>query len=285
MEPVRFCVVISTLGTRPELRRLLQSLEAQSVAPLSVGIADQGTSDLVERLLREFERRLPLFVVRTGRRGLSAGRNDVIAAAPDGTTHFTFPNDTSFYGETFLADLAKRIGRADVAAVSYIDSDGVRNRLPRSGIRELTRQEVFSLIEPGTVVRAERLRDVGGFDEMVGTGSPSLRQSGEGTDLLLRMMTCAPVRVAWLPELAIRGVPQSFGLSHEAERKKARGYGYGYGYLLQRWHFPLGKRVRALIGPVLLAATRRLRWEVGFATSLGRFEGMRAAHGDGVRIS
>lgn len=275
-----FCVVISTLGRRDELRRLLQSLAAQSVRPASVGIADQSESDRVERIVEEFADDLPIFVVKTGRRGLSRGRNDVIAASPPCITHFLFPNDTSHYGPEFLSALVGQLDDADVIALNYEDSDGPRVmwRSVRAGeVTELRVRDVFSLIEPGMVVRAERLLSVGGFDESIGTGSASPRQSGEGTDLLLRMLDRAPVRVKWLPGLVVHGVPQGHGLTRAAESRKAYGYGYGYGFLLQERRFSKLRRMRSLIGPLALSAVGRQPWRVGIATACGRLKGMCAA--------
>ncbi|MGN7977347.1 glycosyltransferase family 2 protein [Microbacterium sp. 22195] len=273
----RFGVMISTLGTRPELRELLQSLATQTEPPHAVGIADQGTSTLVADVVREFESRLPIHLTRTGSRGLSAGRNDAINASPSDITHYLFPNDTSTYPERLLEELGEHLGGADVCAMSYVDSLGVRNAAPAARPPDLTLAEVFSIIEAGMAVSARRLLEVGGFDEMIGTGSSGKRQSGEGTDLLLRMMQRGPLSVRWLPELRVTGVTQGYGLSQSAEASKARRYGYGYGYILQHWRFPVGRRIRAVIGPIILSLRRQLRWRVGVQSALGRLDGLIAA--------
>lgn len=275
-ETVRICVVVSTLGARPELRDLLASIAAQRDDVFQVGIADQGASGLVAEIVREFEA-LPLFVVRTGRRGLSAGRNDVIRAADPGATHFVFPNDTSWYPPEFFARLKHAIETADVGAFSYEDEDGPRQRFRRGGAGNFERSDVFDVIEAGMALSASRARAVGGFDESIGTGSASRRQSGEGTDLLLRVLDDGPAEITWLPGLAIRGVRQNYRLDPAVEARKARGYGFGYGYLLAQWRFPARRLLRASAGPLVHALLGKGHWRVAFATTAGRVEGIVAA--------
>lgn len=270
-------VVISTLGTRSELTELLESLCAQTRIPTFVGIADQGTSQLVAELEEQFRDRLPLVVVRTGRRGLSAGRNDVIRLAPSRVTHFIFPNDTSRYPADFVGGLVNDLDGVDVGAISYVDDDGPRHRFTSSEVETLRQRDVFKIIEPGMVLRASRVRDAGGFDESIGTGAASPRQSGEGTDLILRMMCAAPVPVRWLPQHVVGGVRQSYGMTSEEAAKKASGYAYGYGFLLRQWRFPLVTRWRALSGPTARALAGDSSWAITKATTIGRLRGMRAA--------
>lgn len=274
---VKLCVVVSTLGDRTELRRLMESIARQTVPPYAVGIVDQRMTSLVSEIVADFRERLRIFVVESTEPGLSAGRNDVMRKAPVEVTHFIFPNDTSTYPPTLFERLVAPLAASDVVAMNYVDEDGPRTRIAGQMDGPLTKASVFAIIEPGMAIRASRLLEVGGFDPGVGTGSASRRQSGEGTDVLLRMAQAAPLRIRWRPDLIVNGVRQGYGLSAVQVRIKERAYGFGYGYLLGEWGFPLTYKVRALAGPSRRALSRSsgLSVRAALASTAGRFAGIR----------
>lgn len=263
------CIVVSTTGRVAYLRRLLDSLSDQEFKCFAIGICDQSGEGAVAPLIDEYKGRLRIFET-TSERGLSAGRNSVLRAAPAESTHFLFPNDSTYYEKDFLHQIRERHCAADIAAFSYVDQLGVRYKFD-SGQYQLDLRNVWKIIEAGMLV-SRRVLGSSRFDEAVGTGSPSPWQSGEGTDLLLRLLTHEP-SVHWNPELRVYGVTQDVGLSEAARRRKLRIYGRGYGYIHRKWNYPVHRRVLICVGPVIRAIVRGGFLDA-WSSSLGRFEGV-----------
>lgn len=74
-------VIATVLNEGENIRRLMESLAAQTLAPDEVVIVDGGSSDNTVAVLREYADRLPLRVLVEPGCGISAGRNRAIAAA------------------------------------------------------------------------------------------------------------------------------------------------------------------------------------------------------------
>jgi hypothetical protein len=272
---VGLCIVISTVGRRPErFVRLLDALAAQTDPDFVVGVCDQSTGEDVSALLERFDSRLHLYLTRSAA-GLSAGRNSVAAAAPDQVTHFAFPNDTTIPAEDFVARVRSVAGGYDVVACDYRNDGGSRYRLPPPG-EMLTRRNVWKVLEPAMILRRDVWSSLGGFDEMLGTGAPTPYQSGEGTDLLLRGMTDRRLRVRWAPDIALDGVSEAYGITPKQVAEKARAYGRGYGFVVARHGYPWTFRIPHLVAPAVKAALRLeghgLR--AALAASAGRVEGV-----------
>lgn len=74
-------VIATVLNEGDHLRRLLDSLVAQTLLPDEVVIVDGGSRDHTVTVLREYENRLPLRVLVEPGANISAGRNRAIAVA------------------------------------------------------------------------------------------------------------------------------------------------------------------------------------------------------------
>jgi glycosyltransferase involved in cell wall biosynthesis len=74
-------VIATVLNEGDNIRRLMDSLVAQSCQPDDVVIVDGGSRDNTVDVLREYEERLPLRVILAPGSNISAGRNKAIAAA------------------------------------------------------------------------------------------------------------------------------------------------------------------------------------------------------------
>lgn len=74
-------VIATVLNEGDHMRRLLDSLAAQTVAPDEIVIVDGGSRDHTVAVLREYESKLPLRVLIEPGANISAGRNRAIAAA------------------------------------------------------------------------------------------------------------------------------------------------------------------------------------------------------------
>ncbi len=74
-------VISTVLNEGESIRRLLDSLCAQTCPPDEVIITDGGSRDQTVAILREYENRLPLKILAEAGANISAGRNRAIAAA------------------------------------------------------------------------------------------------------------------------------------------------------------------------------------------------------------
>ncbi|MCC6802625.1 MAG: glycosyltransferase [Anaerolineae bacterium] len=74
-------VISTVLNEGESIRRLMDSLAAQTRPPDEVVIADGGSRDSTVAILREYEAKLPLRVLVEPGANISAGRNRAIAAA------------------------------------------------------------------------------------------------------------------------------------------------------------------------------------------------------------
>lgn len=267
------CVVVSSLGQTDRLRDLLVSLDSQQCRDFAVVVCDQSPESSVTEICSEFRGSMKM-IVTTSRTGLSLGRNTALTAAPEESTHFMFPNDTSSLPPTLIGDLVELHDEADIVVLSYVDDNGVRYRFPASR-EDLDFSNVWRAIEAGTVVSRRLIDHTGGFDLNLGTGSSGPWQSGEGTDLLIRAMSIRP-KVHWAPELRVSGVTQDFGLDRTLRRQKLRAYGRGYGRVLSKWKYPLHERCKACLGAFVRAADPRnqITFVDAVYTSIGRLEGV-----------
>jgi len=74
-------VIATVLNEGDNIRRLMESLVAQTCQPDEVVIVDGGSRDQTVTVLREYENRLPLHILVEPGANISAGRNRAIAAA------------------------------------------------------------------------------------------------------------------------------------------------------------------------------------------------------------
>jgi hypothetical protein len=281
MTKIRWGVAVSTRNRPDELVELVASIARQTTRPTAVAIVDQSTVPLIEAraLIDGYAARAGFSVLwRLGGRGLSAGRNVAFRILAGHADWAVTPNDTSTLDEEF-GDVLSRTVAAFPRSSSVIGTyavNGTPHRNPGETGRRLAGRELWIPIEPSCVWHVDQLLAVGGFDERIGTGSAGSAQSGEGTDLLLRMARHAPVVAA--PDLVVHGRPHAFGLQPAARVAKDYSYAVGTGIVFRR-HFPGLATYPRLVWPaaqgVLHALRKRDAGEMrgGFARARGRIYG------------
>lgn len=267
-------LALSTVG-RPTLQELLDSIASSSLLPTAVAVADHTPSgDLCVAGLLPF----PVLVVPSGG-GASRGRNDAAAALPADHDVIGFPGDDVVYPPDTLRLVAEAFAArpdADAVATTLLDETGPRLRLPAPGMR-LDRRTVWRSIEPALFMRRAAFDAVGGYRDDLGTGADTPWQSGDGTDMLLRLMDKGGTILS-RGDITVTGRGERKGLSEEAFIAKHRAYARGTGYVYRVHDYPLGDRVRLLVAPLvkapLLDPSLRLSLRLSVARSLGRWEGL-----------
>lgn len=264
-------VVISTLGKSPTLDKLFASLRSQTVPAVDVVVVDQSEGESVELLAR----RHGFTHIRTGR-GLSLGRNAGLAVLAE-CDIVAFPDDDCEYADDSFSKLLSLFEETEADALcGRLDSGGTQ-RIAFTARRELLgKTSVWRRsIEPATFYKKAILEAVGGFDEQLGIGASTKWQSGEGTDLLIRVLNHGG-RVVYDPGLSVKEYPAS--VSPEQYLKKIRSYARGTGRVYAKW-YPLGDRLLLIIKPMILvfiniACGRKYEAAQKWQAAIGRFEGM-----------
>lgn len=269
-------MVVSTLGRLDALDNLLRDLADQTERPHAVAVCDQGTPGAdgardVESVCAAHRGTLDIHVVRSAR-GLSRGRNAAAAVVAAEVDYLFFPNDTSRVASDFLARV-DAAGEPHVIAAQYRDTLGPRTSFNAATV-PIDPANAWLAMEPAMLVRSDEFQSLGGFDVDLGSGAATPWQSGEGTELLLRLARDG-ARVRFAPDLVVTGVVESEGLSGAERRRKLRAYGRGYGHILRVWNYGARRRLAAVIGGFTLGLRHPSRFSLrdGWHVGLGRAEG------------
>ncbi|TFD53392.1 hypothetical protein E3T46_03495 [Cryobacterium sp. Hh11] len=271
-------LVVTTLGREQGLLRLLQSLAGQVTADDTIVIVAQRNLSAVTDLATDFASIGCDIIVTTSPLGASRGRNAGVAALPERVDYLLhFPNDTTWFPPGSIAGIRSTPAEAGAGALTVTDENGPKFHLPVAGTA-LDRWNVWTVIEMGLVMRRSLFTELGGFTESIGTGASTPWQSGEATDLLLRLIsTGAADSFVWLPaDISIGGISDPQGLSNAERRRKLRTYARGFGRVLSVWHYPLYWRAAALAGGLLFGVRNRSSFQAadGWWVFVGRFEGL-----------
>lgn len=270
----RLGLAVTTIG-RSAIVELLQSVARSSLQPVSCAIANQSGSPLaVDPSSYDF----PVVVVPS-QGGVSRGRNDAVAALGPDVDVIGFPNDDSVYDvDTCRAVVACFRRRPQPAAVACRLEEGQRVRfpLPSAGVA-MDRRTVWRALEACTFVSRTSFEQVGGFSLELGSGGPTPWGSGEGTDLLLRIMEQGGI-VLSRPDIAVQGRGERRQLDDDQLVAKHRSYARGTGHVYRVHGYPMSSRLRILAGPWAPPTQHdpdlRLSLRLALARSIGRLEGL-----------
>jgi GT2 family glycosyltransferase len=237
---VRLSLVVTTIGRVPEIVRLARSIDASTVADqLELVVVDQSPDQRAIRAVSELAPTVRLCCT-TSARGASLGRNVGLGLATGELVGF--PNDNSWFAEPMLADIIATFDGAPELGglcVKLITADGRPATLrwaPRAApVRAGNCLRTAALA--GMFFRRDLVMEAGGFDETIGTGSPGKAQSGEETDLLLRLLA-AGHRVDYDPALTVHTDEPRDRIGPHFVTKMG-GYGVGQGVVWRRHRLPV----------------------------------------------
>ncbi|MEG6548833.1 glycosyltransferase family A protein [Desulfocurvibacter africanus] len=180
-------LIITTLGRKRELARLLESLVAQQEKPCQVILVDQNPKGYLADIVEPFFGMLPLTLLNTEPKGVSAARNlglpyvtgDIVA----------FPDDDCWY-------LPNTLERVVVLFNEFPELGGLvvswAERPFASGFQEglepVTHINAFR--RAGTLVQFYRREVLDGvaYDPLLGPGTGLPYGCGEDTDFLLQVL-------------------------------------------------------------------------------------------------
>lgn len=270
-------VVISTVGRWGKIATLFDDLANQTLLPHTVAVAyedKEGATDGLEGVLRQSAHRLSIRAVpKSG--GGAVGCNKAAALLPRETEWILFLNDTSRVEPDLFERLAKYcVSQTTVCAWRLVDAEGNRNHLPARG-SAFTRLNVWQAVVPAMAVKHRDYVRVGGFDETLGTGANSPWQSGDETDLLLRLSMLDDFAIDWIDDITSEGHTDFSHLAPDERQRKLRNYGRGHGYVYRRWNYSMWQKLRLLGGAASLPIRNtKYRTADALALLIGRSEGL-----------
>jgi hypothetical protein len=275
----RIAVVITTVGRWERVESLVNDLASQTYLPENVVIAfDEGPGAAagVGRLLGNH--RFASLNIRTVRKsgGYSVGSNQAVDLLTDSGQWLCFLTDSSRVEADFLDRVSQRcVPPATVCAWRVVDDEGERNVLPPAG-SELTRYNVWSAMVPGMAMRLSDFRAVGGFDPSIGTGAKTPWQSGDETDLLLKLSQLADFSIIWADDITTETHIEFSHLDRAQRRRKLRSYARGMGFIYRRWNYSAWDKLLLLVGAASapIRRPRKFRPSDGLALLIGRAEGI-----------
>lgn len=259
--PMRFSLVLCTLGRTREVTRLLESLCDQGDADFEVILVDQNPDDRLQRVVGPFRSRLDIRHVRSTP-GLSRARNVGLQMVRGAIV--AFPDDDCWYPPDLLVRVRDQLDhdrQADVICGLAADQKGhfVLKQATRTPV-SLNRYNVWDLAISFTLfMRVAVTQRVGEFDVRLGVGAGTRYGSGEETDYLIRAMG-EGFLIEYRPSLVIHH-PVVHGVDGETSLAKISSYGIGMGFVLNKHRYPGWFRgwsvVRPLFGAVVALLTGR----------------------------
>ncbi len=278
-EDMLFSLVVATVGADRPMERLLESLEAQSLKRFEVIVVDQNNDDRLKPIIARFAPRLAINHIRC-ERSLSKARNRGLSEVR--APFVGFPDDDCWYQSDFLERLhAMFVADPGLAGLTGLCVDEAGRLAAGGGCRQrrlITKDSVWGLGVSATLfLRGEVFEGLGGFDESLGLGARTMFQSGEETDLLLRILARGH-RLRYEPRLIVHHPPpdpEELGAADKAWR-----YGLGMGRVLRMHRYNTLAVFKHIAKPILgaglaLVVNRRALASVRWARARGRLAGWR----------
>jgi len=253
--PLKFSLVLATIGRTAELSNFLMHLDCQSYRNFELIVVDQNPDDRLAAVLAPYRTRFAIKHLKSGK-GLSRARNvglrhisgDIVA----------FPDDDCWYHATTLQQVASLF-------LDHSDWDGATGGAAAPWAERYFDQKKGFLhkynawrrtVSITIFLRSSVVRAVGDFDPMLGAGSALGYGSSEEIDYVLRALE-EKFRICYVPDLLVHHPTGSPSYDHAGIRK---GYSYacGAGYTYRKHRFPVWYFAyllfRSFAGVVLSAA-------------------------------
>jgi glycosyltransferase involved in cell wall biosynthesis len=252
MSATTFSLIVATRYRTTEVKKLLDSLVAQTYQAFDVIIVDQNHDDRLVPVLEAYAQTLRLKHVRSNTSGKAAA-NNVGLRICEGDV-IGFPDDDCWYAPDLLRRIVDGFDThpewAGMTGCEAPSEDFVRND---------RFDQVAGQVVQGNIMRRHisfaaffRKKGLAGlfYDERLGIGADTIWGSGEETDFILRFLK----RGCWVqyePSLVVYHPDWGKGPYTLAAIAKARRYGMGMGRILQDHGFPASLTFRYMSRPLL----------------------------------
>ena len=253
-----FSIIICTCGRKAELELLLQSIRNQKCDDSEIIIFDHNSGNGIEDIVSEFNDLNIILRKRPGG-GLSESRNMGIEIAKG--EYCAFPDDDCIYPDGELLKIKNKLEKTAVDALSclIVDTSGKFSSggiMSRKKWIKITQRNAWTCgNSSGLFIRREALQAIGGFNTHLGIGAKTDFQSGEDTEILLRMIT---------GKMSVFYTADSYvvhpKLKWQKNFRRAYLYGCGGGWVLAHYKYTLSFVLLATVWKIFSALLAVLRF-------------------------
>lgn len=242
-----YSLIICTIHRTTELERLLKSLLEQTYKSFELIIIDQNSNDSVQTIVSNFSTTLTIKYVQTLPCGLSNARNMGLPLANGDVIAFT--DDDCWYPNDFFSRLNNLWqDELDGIVVKSVDKELKPSNLNPAPINcYINRENVWTHVISYTVFLRKPLCDkIGPFDSNLGVGNPTVFQSGEETDYILRAIALK-AKIYYTPHLHVFHTDAK---AAQVSNQKAYKYGAGMGKVLKKHRYSVSTLFLYIVKPL-----------------------------------
>lgn len=181
--PMKFSLIMATVGREKDIPVFLDSLNNQTYKNFELIVVDQNQDERVTRILNKYKDDFEIKHIKS-EKGLSKARNV-------GLKHITgdiiaFPDDDCVYESHVLENVKYHLMSNKVDGVTGKHVDNFNEIVPEKFVKLNQCNVWFWSISFTVFVSKEVILKVGDFDILLGVGSGTKFGSGEETDYLIR---------------------------------------------------------------------------------------------------
>ena len=246
---MHLCLIATTRGRDYALlERFFSSLARQEYRDFELILGDQNLPGHIDPLLQKYERLFPCKRFFLAPCGLSEARNRLLTMATG--EYVILADDDCHYAPDSFARMVCYAERYPEAAALIAQGSPETDAFPAAKLESPTRLSRYGVFKNAPswciFLRRDALITVGPFDEDMGIGAPTPWQSGEETDILLRLITAGKA-VYRAPSIRVfhDALPAT-----DSTLVKIEAYGMGRMYLLRKQGFPIWFRLVNIIYPL-----------------------------------
>lgn len=272
-------LVMATVGRTADVANFIASLATQTYRNFELIVVDQNRDDRLKDAVEEAGRiGCTVHWLRLDQRGLSMARNVGIARATG--DYIAFPDDDCWYEPDTLTRVMARF-EADASLVgvvgSWVENEPTAEEDQTFELSAFRRFRMPACASFTLFFRTDAVRNVHGFDEMLGVGR--WFGAAEETDLLLRLLTHG-ASLSFEPGIRVHHPNKSSSTIQDPDRIRERfkSYSRGTGAMYAKHRLSPIVILRGLVAPLMKALVppwSRGKWIAGMATFQGRVEGYR----------
>jgi GT2 family glycosyltransferase len=252
VKPLRFSLVVSTIGRKQDLTRFCGTLSEQTYRNFELILVDQSEGDGLVETVERFRDSFAIMHLRS-KRGLSHGRNVGMRSATGDL--ISFPDDDCWYGRDLLERVATTFDTSpSIDVLSGMGRDETGSPMGRWDRQPgaITQANVWRRTISMTIFfRRQVTEAVREFDELLGVGSGTPFGSGEETDFVIRAIDRGFTSI-YDPTLVVYHPNKKYlraGLERSFE------YGAGMGFVLAKNNYGRMMISKMLARPLLGALT------------------------------
>lgn len=256
-------IVIPSLKANKNLRNCLIALSEQSLKPDSVLIVAQSDLTDYSEIIKDIELSIKVLYSPVG---LAKSRNLGFKFVDKHCRIVGFVDDDTCLKDNFIEQVANNLVWAD-ACVGIVKTGSEQRLSYPDKLTNITKRNVWkSAIESGFFINTSVLQAVGTYQEDLGLGSGTKKNSGEGTELYCRILN-GGFNLVFDPEL----IAEEISVIRTTDVSKHFSYAIGTGYVYAK-HFKFFIGFAHIFAPVFArhkGFTLKTRIAIVFGRSIG----------------